>query len=397
MSTGSGTAARAQAQLMPPLHEAMQSVRVLRDETLLYQAPDHESPRRGSVSRGTRLRILKRVAGPGCDNDVWYQVGPHAFVCGARVRLSHLAPVGKSLLRVRKGRVLPHTYAFVQQDETPVYSHPNEALVDNYLSTFEKGFGLLITGGEQIDDLHLLRTRDNQWVARDAMGFVGGSRFAGTAIDVNAPLDLAWVIAHRARLYDAPDGKVLERLKRHSLVHVRQVQEDWAELSDGRWLRLKRIRRASLSAPPAGIGAQERWIDVSISEQVLVAYEGTRPVYATLVSTGKRKRDYRTPVGEHRIWGKLAYSDMSDRDDDSLEKHYYIQGVPWVQYFQESFGLHAAFWHHGFGQPRSHGCVNLSPRDAAYLFDFTQPVLPDGWHAIFPTSEEKGTLIRIRE
>jgi hypothetical protein len=65
-------------------------------------------------------------------------------------------------------------------------------------------------------------------------------------------------------------------------------------------------------------------------------------------------------------------------------------------YFQLAFALHSAFWHDGFGRPRSHGCVNLSPHDARWLFQWAGPRLPEGWHAIFPRAENPATWVNIR-
>ncbi|MBC7171427.1 MAG: L,D-transpeptidase, partial [Polyangiaceae bacterium] len=59
-------------------------------------------------------------------------------------------------------------------------------------------------------------------------------------------------------------------------------------------------------------------------------------------------------------------------------------------------GLHAAFWHDAFGERRSHGCVNLSPSDARYIFEFTQPALPPGWEALLPGDRERATVVRVR-
>jgi len=67
-----------------------------------------------------------------------------------------------------------------------------------------------------------------------------------------------------------------------------------------------------------------------------------------------------------------------------------------VQYFSDAVGLHAAFWHNKFGRVRSHGCVNLAPRDAQWLFSFTGPHLPAGWTAVFPDDLEPSTVVRVR-
>ncbi len=67
-----------------------------------------------------------------------------------------------------------------------------------------------------------------------------------------------------------------------------------------------------------------------------------------------------------------------------------------MQFFDKGVALHGAFWHRDFGRVRSHGCVNLAPRDAQWIFDFTSPHLPEGWSAVLPTPLERGTAVRVR-
>jgi lipoprotein-anchoring transpeptidase ErfK/SrfK len=122
---------------------------------------------------------------------------------------------------------------------------------------------------------------------------------------------------------------------------------------------------AGLISQPPGLAPSERWIDVSLSAQTLVAYEGTLPVFETLVSTGTAR--YPTVTGQFRIWLRLESQDM---DGYRLGFDYYLKGVPFVQYFYQDYALHGTYWHSNFGNPMSHGCVNLSPADAAWLFDF---------------------------
>ena len=117
-------------------------------------------------------------------------------------------------------------------------------------------------------------------------------------------------------------------------------------------------------------------------------------MYATLVSTGLG--EHATPAGTFRIWVKLAEDDMDDLEREDVVENYAIQAVPWVQYFDGSIALHAAFWHEAFGRPRSHGCVNLAARDARWVFEFTGPALPPGWDAILPTDRAPGSVVRVR-
>jgi lipoprotein-anchoring transpeptidase ErfK/SrfK len=75
-----------------------------------------------------------------------------------------------------------------------------------------------------------------------------------------------------------------------------------------------------------------------------------------------------------------------------------LRDVPWIQYFAAGYALHGAYWHDVFGTPRSHGCINLAPIDARYVFFWTDPQLPAGWHGTNTngSGSGEGTLVNIR-
>jgi lipoprotein-anchoring transpeptidase ErfK/SrfK len=168
----------------------------------------------------------------------------------------------------------------------------------------------------------------------------------------------------------------------------------------GTWVNPADVTIATPGAPPADLAAGEKWIDVDLTKQMLVAFEGTKPVYATLLSSGKRDpndktKDHPTPTGSYRIQAKHVTATMDG--DVAADAPYSIEDVPWIMYFDGSYALHGAFWHANFGHPMSHGCVNLSPADARELFGWTEPRLPDGWHGVFATRPEMGTRVVIHE
>jgi len=76
---------------------------------------------------------------------------------------------------------------------------------------------------------------------------------------------------------------------------------------------------------------------------------------------------------------------------------YSIEDVPFVQYYFRSFALHAAFWHSNFGVQMSHGCVNLSPLDAKWLFFFTGPDLPGGFHGVWSNEAATGSRVVVHD
>jgi len=122
---------------------------------------------------------------------------------------------------------------------------------------------------------------------------------------------------------------------------------------------------AALAVRPAGLTPGEKWIDVNLSTQTLVAFEGSAPVFDSLVSTGLA--NHPTVTGQFRIWLRFASQDMNGY---RLGYDYYLKGVPYVQYFYQDYALHGTFWHNNFGRPMSHGCVNLPTPAAEWLFNW---------------------------
>lgn len=112
---------------------------------------------------------------------------------------------------------------------------------------------------------------------------------------------------------------------------------------------------------PGNVASGQRWIDVNLSQQMVYAYEGDKVVNSFLASTGTWLHP--TVTGQYHIYVKLRYTDMSGPD-------YYLPNVPYTMYFYEGYGLHGTYWHHNFGTPMSHGCVNLSTPDAEWLYNW---------------------------
>jgi len=169
------------------------------------------------------------------------------------------------------------------------------------------------------------------------------------------------------------------------------------ETTKGVWLPRGALRVAKLRKDFWGYADGGRaWIDISIDRQLLVAYEGERPVYAALVSTGRGGTEdpdetSATVQGTFFIEHKHI-TDTMDGETGS-DADFDLRDVPYVQYFHHGYALHGAYWHDEFGKPRSNGCVNLSPTDAAWLFKWTDPPVPEGWHGV--TNRKRGTLVYI--
>jgi hypothetical protein len=75
---------------------------------------------------------------------------------------------------------------------------------------------------------------------------------------------------------------------------------------------------------------------------------------------------------------------------------YAVAMVPWTQFYENDFALHTSYWHDGFGKPRSHGCINLSPRDSRFLYFWSDPQVPVGWSMANGTVDTPGSIVRVR-
>lgn len=386
-------AAPASAQRLPA-PDWVRSVRITRPGTTVRSGPSTGASRRGTVQVGTRAPFLGRVMGQGCPGGEWIQIGPRAFVCETLVQFSPAPPQGDELPRVEDGSLTPRAHAFVSTDGTWAYARPEDYFRDRWVESLGRGFGLAIVERRNVDGVEMARTITNLWVPVAELRFARPSDFEGLSLDGEALDSVAWIVRERAPLRSSPGGRVVERGSRLVRVTVEEERGEYLRTADGHWVHRRDVARARPTERPDEAGEGERWIDVDTRAQVVTAYVGDRPVWVTAVSTGRGATA--TPTGSYRIWVKLAEDDMDDLEREDVSENYAIQAVPWVQYFHGSIGFHAAFWHDRFGRPRSHGCVNLSPRDARWLFSFTQPNLPPGWDAIIPGSEGRGTLVRVR-
>lgn len=136
---------------------------------------------------------------------------------------------------------------------------------------------------------------------------------------------------------------------------------------------------------------QEKWIEVSLDEQKLRAWEGNKKVMEFPISGGKWAP---TPKGTFNIWSKTRSQSMVGGSQE-LGTYYNLPNVPNNMFFYQGYALHGAYWHNNFGQPMSHGCVNEPLANAAQIFDWAGPVLPAGQGSVRATAENPGTRVYI--
>ena len=113
--------------------------------------------------------------------------------------------------------------------------------------------------------------------------------------------------------------------------------------------------------------SNRRWIEVRLGTQRLVAWEGGKPVYAVIVSTGKAVAP--TLSGVFAIQSRYRTARMQGADYD-------VPDVPYTMYYSGGYAIHGAYWHNSFGTPVSHGCVNVAVNHAKWLFNWAEVGTP---------------------
>lgn len=390
-----------------PLGTNVRSVRVLRAGEILRARPDHNAPRRGTAALHALLPAHEAALGPGCPSR-WVRVGRAAWLCQSNVEPTNLNPAAQSLPFVRPGAWMPYDYAFAAFSGVRTYRSQQDALNEDWAEQLERSMGVAITGVQRFGGRRWAQTAAGRWIAHEELIPARPSEWQGALIDESVP-SADRVGFARARVFLWPTaaqaargGRVApsESAAPRELLVALETAEVRGQLvwrTPRGWVHTRHVHFASPASMPANLQANERWVDIDTRSQVLVAYEGTRPVYFTLISSGRRGFD--TQRGEFRAWVKLATTDMSNADDPALDTNtrvYSVERVPWVLFFHRDQALHGVYWHDRFGTARSHGCVNLAPKDARWIFDWAPPALPPGWEAVFPTEEEPGLRVRVR-
>lgn len=142
----------------------------------------------------------------------------------------------------------------------------------------------------------------------------------------------------------------------------------------------------------AAVSDEEKWIEVNLSEQRLLAHEGDQVIYEFPISSGKLWTP--TITGEFRIWSKFKYTKMSG-GSQALGNYYYLPNVPFTMFFHGDYSIHGTYWHDNFGQPMSHGCVNMRTPDAEKIFYWSRPELASREWSTRATSINPGTRVIV--
>jgi hypothetical protein len=154
---------------------------------------------------------------------------------------------------------------------------------------------------------------------------------------------------------------------------VVENQITWAKLDDGSFVYARNIGRAAPVEPPPladDAPSEGRWIDVHLTQQLMVAYEGRDPVRTVVMTSGQP--GWETPTGYFAINARVANETM-ESGSIGAESFYVLENVLFTQYFSDrGHALHYAWWKTAetIGRPGSHGCLNLLLEDSQFFWDW---------------------------
>ncbi len=264
-----------------------------------------------------------------------------------------------------------------------------------------------------------LLTADYAWVPKDRVAPYPKVTFRGLRLGVDAKLPLAFFRKNDAMKYELrgesleSTGRTWSRLSWVELTGKKREQGEDVFLETretGHWVRQadavlptpqeKTPWGAPVNGPDndASPPGRKTWLEASVWQGWMIAYEGTKPVYATLIAPGRGGTPVpgkpaidtaSTPTGTFKITGKFATATMEAPGE------FIHSDVPWAQNFSGPHALHGAYWHDEWGHRMSGGCVNVSPIDGKWLFEFTEPPAPEGWHGTrwLPNAEPATTFV----
>lgn len=251
---------------------------------------------------------------------------------------------------------------------TQVYDAPN----GNPIRVIEDGFNFVTMLSIQDG---WVRINGDEWVQEAFIQDTTSVVSSNTGVllpEEGLAYPMAWILVN---LYPSPEAGAnpLESLGfkwRYTRVNIYDTAtvdgSDWYLIGEGQWVHQFHVSKlVPLTEIPESVDT-DIWVSVDLYEQVVVAYEGTRPIFATLTSTGLER--WPTYEGTFHIYFRnpREYMSWGTVGDD----FYSLEEVPWTMFFDEGRALHGAYWHDGFGYRRSHGCVNLSITDAKWLYDW---------------------------
>jgi hypothetical protein len=417
--------------VVPAFPEGTRSLELIRTVGVRLEPAD-DGKRIGTVAIDTRVGWTRTAAGKGCDKP-WIEILPRGWICSDYVKPSAKPPYGQEVPQLDRGEIVPGTYGKVTGAGAVMYAL-EKPKKKSEKSKKPKG---PVRSPAEVEDstkpAHMVGTdpivgslnvrqyeevtvdgkvywkvaqKANEYVLASTVTKHVPSHFEGGRLGDDTgwavPIAFVWPRGGMLAAYTtarSSGGGVVRQLAARMLLPVVETADgkDGKPLAyrigDAEWMSAADVRVFQPAPPPPTLAKGERWIDVDLDNQILVAFEDGVAVYATMITSGGK--DTPTETGVYRMWLKESEADMKGLNG---EDPYSVATVPWTQFFspEKGLALHTAYWHDAFGHSRSHGCVNLAPRDARWLYFWSDPQVPPGWTMAAGVVEAPGSIVRIR-
>jgi hypothetical protein len=422
--------ADSEAPAAPDFPEGTRSLELTRTVPVRLEAGD-DAKRIGTIAIDTRVRWKRTAHAKGCSRP-WVEIEPRGWVCSESVKASTKPAFGREVPLLDRGTIVPGDYGRISGPNATTYTIPRP---EKKKPDKKKKSGPITSPSQVADDSDKVKLVEDQpilgtltvriyeeltsdgklyfridpkqkeYVLASQVRRLSPSSFMGSRMGDDTgwtlPFGFIWPRSHwqQAWTFAQPNKVQYRQINARTPVPLLETfstkdgKPSAYRIGPAEWVNAADVRVFHPSPPPPQLRPAERWIDVDLDAQMLVAFEGEMPVYATLVSSGLK--DTPTSPGLYRVWLKESEADMKNL---KAEDPYSVATVPWTQFFypEEDLALHTAYWHDNFGQPRSHGCVNLAPRDARWLYYWSDPQVPPGWTMTTGVVEAPGSVVRVR-
>ncbi|HEY5376172.1 MAG TPA: L,D-transpeptidase [Polyangiaceae bacterium] len=367
----------------------------------------------GSVA----LKGRKPVYGPGCME--WYAIEPRGYVCvdGNRATLNADDPVYRAVLPYAPNLSSPWPHQYGESlGLDSAYTLPGSPIsfptlplaIHEPRSQLHRRSTVAYSSEVSVNGHDFLLSADYQWLPKARVTPYPAVKFQGLKLGQDAKLPLAFFKGKDRPAYTrAANGELTLASATFARLSFVELTGERESVGKDHFLRTLRgdlwVKEADAVLPTpqpktpwgATVGEADTtnnapkgratWIEVAVTAGYLIAYEGTQPVFTTLISPGRGGfarpgedpiEHALTPTGTFPISGKFATATMEAPGE------FIHSDVPWTQNFSGPHALHTAYWHDSWGELKSGGCINLSPIDGKAMFEFTEPALPPGWHGV---------------
>ncbi|MCZ2144554.1 MAG: L,D-transpeptidase [Anaerolineales bacterium] len=220
----------------------------------------------------------------------------------------------------------------------------------------------------------LVQLESGEWM--QAQPIYSWTRFQGLRFSRTPKNEFGWIV-NDAESYTAPGyaspktGKVHAK---YEVIQIYQVAEaddyEWYRINEEEWVSSHKARRVVVDTnPPEGVTG-DRWINIDLGHYTLSVYDGGELVYAGLIATGLQP--YYTQPGTFQIYKMYDTVTMQDAYEADRSDYYHLQAVPWAIFYDRNTAIHGVYWPVVLGFNQSHGCVNMSPGDANWIYHWAK-------------------------